>query len=312
MASISKGRIAAWVLMVLLLGLVAVYQLRNIETEFLEDIDFEALPGQRVELPGGDTYYELGGPADGRKVVLVHGFTVPSYIWDPTFADLSKAGFRVLRYDLLGRGYSDRPDTDYTPERFAQQLLELTSALGWNEPVHVVGLSMGGLVSATYTDLYKERVRSLSLVDPLTVVHDKPGPLMYPVLGEWLMTAVIVPGVADAQSGDFYDQRFSEGWGERYQFQTRIKGFAQAVLSTVREFADYDIESRYRGVAATAVPVQLFWGKQDQVLPFSDSMLQRAWNPALAFHAIDKAGHLPHYEQNAVVSPLLIDFFNKQ
>lgn len=37
----------------------------------------------------------------------MHGFSVPYYIWEPTFAALVQAGLRVLRYDLYGRGYSD-------------------------------------------------------------------------------------------------------------------------------------------------------------------------------------------------------------
>lgn len=311
MASISKRRIVAWLVMVLLLGLIVVYQLRNIETQSVQDLDLSGLPGQRIELPVGASYYELAGPLDGPKVVLVHGFSVPSYIWDPTFEDLAAAGFRVLRYDLLGRGYSDRPVVDYTPDHFAQQLLELQDALGWHAPVHVVGLSMGGLVSASYAAEHKERVRTLSLIAPLTAVHDKPGPLLYPVIGEWLMTVFYVPGVADSQSADFYDPAFNEGWAQRYRFQTHIKGFARSVLSTLREFSDYDIARRYRQVAANATPVQLIWGQQDQVLPFSDSELQREWNPNLSFHAIDKAGHLPHYEQRAQVSPALVAFFRR-
>jgi len=39
-----------------------------------------------IELPNGVVHYEFGGPVDGEMVVLVHGFSVPAYIWDPTFA----------------------------------------------------------------------------------------------------------------------------------------------------------------------------------------------------------------------------------
>ena len=47
-----------------------------------------------VDLPAGTVHYELAGPANGEIVVLVHGFSVPSYVWDPTFAALVQAGFR--------------------------------------------------------------------------------------------------------------------------------------------------------------------------------------------------------------------------
>src|ERR1044072_6166059 len=55
--------------------------------------------GQFVRLSDGYTHYEIGGPPTGRPVVLPAGVSVPYYIWDPTFAALAQAGFRVLRYD---------------------------------------------------------------------------------------------------------------------------------------------------------------------------------------------------------------------
>ena len=67
------------------------------------------LPGNFIQLSDGVVHYELAGPEDAPVVVLVHGFSVPFFIWDPTFEGLSEAGFRVLRYDLYGRGFSDRP-----------------------------------------------------------------------------------------------------------------------------------------------------------------------------------------------------------
>src|SRR5215831_15233045 len=66
------------------------------------------MSGQFAKLSDGYTHYELGGPSDGRVVVLAAGFSVPYYIWDPTFDALTRAGFRVLRYDYYGRGYSVR------------------------------------------------------------------------------------------------------------------------------------------------------------------------------------------------------------
>jgi len=70
-------------------------------------------PGQFARLSDGYTHYEIGGPPDGRVVVLAAGATVPYYIWDPTFSALVGAGFRVLRYDYYGRGFSDRPDVPW-------------------------------------------------------------------------------------------------------------------------------------------------------------------------------------------------------
>src|SRR6185369_15401303 len=55
-----------------------------------------AMPGQFAKLSDGVTHYQLGGPENGRVVVLAAGFSVPYYIWDPTFKALTSAGYRVL------------------------------------------------------------------------------------------------------------------------------------------------------------------------------------------------------------------------
>src|SRR4029453_5740848 len=73
---------------------------------------------------------------------------------------------RVARYDYYGRGFSDRPNVRYTADLFDRQMLQLLDSLGWTGPVDIVGLSMGGPVTAEFTGRHPERVRSLTLADP--------------------------------------------------------------------------------------------------------------------------------------------------
>ena len=112
------------------------------ETAELDEAVRASAPGSFVRLSDGYTHYELDGPESGQPVVLVHGFSVPYFMWDPTFEFLTESGFRVLRYDLLGRGYSDRPKVRYDIDTFCQQLKELLDILGL-EQINLMGLSMG-------------------------------------------------------------------------------------------------------------------------------------------------------------------------
>src|SRR6185369_1931294 len=135
----------------------------------LRDLDAStrsALPGQFAKLTDGYTHYEIKGPDDARTVVLAAGFSVPYYIWDPTFAALSAAGFRVLRYDYYGRGYSDRPDIPFTQDLYVRQFTELLEFLHITQPVDLAGLSFGGSVITTIADRHPSRVRSLVYMDP--------------------------------------------------------------------------------------------------------------------------------------------------
>ena len=122
--------------------------------------------GSFVQLTDGVTHYELSNITKDHTVVLVHGFSVPYFIFDPTFHFLTRCGFRVLRYDLFGRGFSDRPDVNYNIDLFVEQLAELLDALRLTRPVTLIGLSMGGPISTTFTARYPERVNKLVLIDP--------------------------------------------------------------------------------------------------------------------------------------------------
>src|SRR5205085_9661224 len=93
--------------------------------------------------------------------------SVPLYIWDSAAAALAGAGYRVLRYDEFGRGWSDRPRVEYTAELYDRQLNELLDSLGIRDRVDLGGVSMGGWVAATFAGRHANRVRSLMLVDPV-------------------------------------------------------------------------------------------------------------------------------------------------
>ena len=84
--------------------------------------------GKFIRLAKGITHYESGGVDTGKVVILIHGFSVPYYIWDATYDSLVQNGFRVIRYDMFGRGYSDRPNVVYDPPFYRMQLQDLISS----------------------------------------------------------------------------------------------------------------------------------------------------------------------------------------
>lgn len=57
---------------------------------------------------------------------------------------LASNGYRVLLYDLYGRGYSDAPRTTYDTTLYTTQLALLMQHVGWNR-AGVVGVSMVSL-----------------------------------------------------------------------------------------------------------------------------------------------------------------------
>jgi hypothetical protein len=103
------------------------------ETRELNDTTRKGAGGSFIALPDGVTHYELCGDENGIPVVLTPGFLAPYFIFDHTFDFLVRNGFRVLRYDLFGRGFSDRPAVPYGIELFVHQLRDLLDAMGFRQ-----------------------------------------------------------------------------------------------------------------------------------------------------------------------------------
>ena len=79
------------------------------------------ITGKFIQLTDGITHYQTGGVDTGKTIMLVHGFSVPYYIWDGTYDSLVQQGFHVIRYDEFGRGFSDRPDAVYNLALYRKQ-----------------------------------------------------------------------------------------------------------------------------------------------------------------------------------------------
>jgi pimeloyl-ACP methyl ester carboxylesterase len=306
---VSAMRRLLLVLGLLLAAAAVTYVVRNPERRTLDAAERTAARGAFVELFDGVTHYEVAGPDTGQRVVLVHGFSVPSYIWDSTFTALAAQGFRVARYDLFGRGWSDRPRRDYSLDLTDLQLEELLDTLGWSGPVDLVGLSFGGAVVAAYTGRRPDRVRSMTLVDPVASTGS-PLPTMFrlPVLGGALWQVLAVPRMADGQATDFVDPSRFPDWAERYRVQQRYRGFGRALRSTLLQRESVRIDTLYARIGALGKRSLLIWGTEDSTvaITYADSVRQAI--PQIEFHAIEGAGHLPHMEKAAEVNPILVAF----
>lgn len=118
-----------------------------------------------IQLTAGKTAFEYAEGV-GETVVLVHGFALPSAIWDNTSRFLKNREMPVLRYDLYGRGFSDRPDVKYDADLFVGQLKELTDEIVGGGKFVLCGLSLGGAIAVQFAERYPERISRLVLLNP--------------------------------------------------------------------------------------------------------------------------------------------------
>lgn len=297
----------------IILVLLAAFLILNPEKQKI-DANVRALaPGEFVELPDGFVHYELKGAPEGELVVLVHGFSVPYYVWDPTVDALVKDGYRVLRYDLYGRGYSDRPKAEYDLAFFERQISELTTALVPGESFHIIGLSMGGPIVASFANHHPDLIKSVTLIAPevLPVTEKDIFPMNVPLLGEWIVGTYLVPfHLPQSQLDDFYQPKNFPGWEEQYREQLQYKGFKKAILSTIRNLVKFDPLAIYEKLHQSGIPTLLIWGKEDQSVSYEAIVELMERLPDTDYHFIEKTAHLPHYEKAEIVDPIIIEFLN--
>lgn len=289
---------------VLILG--SFYLYRNSETKTLTDQDRKQFGGDYIKLSDGITHYQLAGPDTGKTIVLVHGFSVPYYMWDSTYYKLIKNGYRVLRYDLYGRGFSDRPDASYDQEFYFKQLSELIRALHIKTPFTLAGVSFGGRLATDYTIKYPQNIDRLILIDP---GYQSMEPDKFELITRYYEH--IHPNErAQSQLADFkYPQRHPD-WVDRYKQQMQYKGFINSLISTMYNY-DCDGARENTLLNTKHKPILLIWGRDDKTDPFNFSDSVRAVLKT-EFFPVDDAGHLPHIEQADTVNSRILQFLKKK
>ena len=263
-----------------------------------------------VQLSNGFTYYKLGNKeTNAIPVVLVHGFSVPSYIWDPTFELLSDKGYFVISLDLYGRGFSENVDEIYTDELFANQVIELLQKLNIDS-AKFLGLSNGGRVISKIADI------NPSIVEELIYVASS-GFKYVEELNDKSVSEIEVsnfiknnyPTISEGQLLDFKYPEKHSGWDIKYEELLKYKGFAKALISTRKNH--YTMDSIHIKIQNSDIPVSTIWGDSDQVVLYKDfeKRIDSILPKRKEFFILD-SGHLPHMENPNEFNKILLSILN--
>jgi pimeloyl-ACP methyl ester carboxylesterase len=306
-------KVSGVIVLLLLILAAGYYVVQDSEVRELDNEIRAELGGTYVDTKHGVIHYQLKGPKNADLVVLVHGFSVPSYLWEPTYQFLLSEGYQVLRFDLFGRGLSDRPDEIYGLDLFSDQINDLLTALDINRPIQLVGLSMGGPVVTRFTNRYPEKVNALILQDPMVNRIDRSliSPLDINGIGEYLFCISVMPRFVTEHKNDPSKGIYFANWGDQYKQQVQFKGFRRAILSSLRYMTEYPFIEEYKALAKIEMPKLLVWGSDDQTIPISESKILRELMPKMEYQVIDGAGHVPSMEAPEKFNPILLQFLKE-
>jgi pimeloyl-ACP methyl ester carboxylesterase len=272
------------------------------------------MPGE----PAGATFAELDGArvrytdtGSGPAVVLVHGFASSLETWDLVLPELAKQ-HRVITLDLKGFGWTDRPEGDYSPQAQARLVLALMDKLGV-EKAALGAHSWGASVALAVALAAPERVTRLALYDAW--VYEEQLPTFFhwsraPGVGETLFALYYGERSDERIALAFHDPRFvTEKLVEDVEKALERPGTRAAALAAVRGQRFAAMQPRYRTIAA---PVQLFWGREDQVTPLSvGERLSRELRDA-RLTVYPECGHFPMIEAANASTTDLVKFLEAE
>jgi pimeloyl-ACP methyl ester carboxylesterase len=299
----------------LLLFLAAVmFFARDREPLTLDDAERSRLPGRFVALSRGYTNYETMGPASGPAIVLVPGISIPRTIFARTLAPLAEAGYRVISFDLYGRGFSDRPRVRYDGALFNQQIDDLLQALRIDGPITLVGVASGGLQALLYAESRPKRVDRLVLICPDGVnapVSDFVRMVRRPFVGE-LAGRIVMNAVGQRRWEERLqkysaDPRVIEDVTRQFRGQLKYKGFWRALTSSIASLPISEASDLFRRIERRGTQTLVLWGTNDVIIPTQLGHEVRRLMPSATYVEIP-AGHLPQYERPELTNEAILRF----
>ena len=282
--------------------------------------------GNLADLKNGKLYYRWFSPEkeNGEILVLVHGFSTPSVVWEGVLPYLLEEGFKVLVYDHYGRGYSSRPKVKYTKDLFVDSLDELIEHQEISQKINLVGYSMGGPIVAGYAEKHSEKVRSASFIAPAGYMslsvpwYQK---LFYrlltmPIIRQFI--GVVAPSIfyggnATLTLSTIEDEKHvpQERLNEIYREQMKYEGFTRSLLSTIKNFNLFQDKSSFKDIGNSEIPCSVIWGTSDETVSFDGhNEMQKDFNNLFST-VIENGFHDITYSMPTKVAKHLLSFLKQ-
>jgi len=252
-----------------------------------------------IDLNGRPVAMRHGG--NGPPFVYLHSTLGESMRWLP-FHDIWARHFTVYSPLHPGFGKSGGFDAIETIEDMAFHYVELFDALGFEEPVVLGGVSLGGWIAAEFAVRWPERVKCLWLsATPGLWVEEEPLPDLFRMMGdeEGLRKLLF-----HEPQGYMADMLF----GGAKDDERILTGFqAMTVLARLMWERPYSprLPARLHRIEC---PVLLLWGEQDRLVPPAYGRAYQKYLPKAELKLLRDCGHLGMFEKEKEFVEAVLSF----
>lgn len=274
--------------------------------------DLYMLPCEQFMIEAHGVRTRVVQAGDGPPLVFLHGIAGTLEAHMPAFPALARH-FRLIAYDMPGRGWSDKPDCPYTIDYLSDHLVALLDALAI-EQVSLSGQSLGGWVAAWTAAHHPERVKKLILNNPGNV-RSRPEALAkvrasnlrqarYPSLDE----------VRERFAWLFHDRSkiTDEMIWIRYACYSQ-PGFARA-MEHISSILVPEIRQHYawsqQWCSKIAAPTLLLWSDHNPIAAREDGQILLDWIPHIRLEQIG-GGEFPQYEETERFNRIHLEFLKE-
>jgi pimeloyl-ACP methyl ester carboxylesterase len=239
--------------------------------------------------------YSVSGSGQST-VLLVMGLGGRAADWGTAFPEILERRHRVVRFDNRGTGASSKPKAHWSLDDMARDAVSVLDAVG-AERAHVVGISMGGMISQLLALDHAARVERLVLMS----THPGGPNVVYPsaevagvfstdpgtpvdVMMRRAMRLISAPGFADAHP---------EVIDELVRLAVLQPTPWRAFMAQLQAIIESDRSSRLSSVTA---PTLIVHGDCDPLIPYPNGEALAKLIPASTFVTLEGCGHLPMWE----------------
>jgi len=263
--------------------------------------------GKSIVAAGLRTNYHDRG--NGSPVLMIHGSGpgVSAYAnWRLVMPKLAESR-RVIAPDMAGFGFTDRPaGAVYSMDNWVAQAIGLIDALDLPQ-VDLVGNSFGGALSLALAIRHPQRVRRLVLMGAAGISF----PLTPALDAVWGYTPSF-ENMRKVMDWFAYDRNLVTDELARLRFEASIQpGFHESYSSMFpapRQRWVEALASREKDIRALPHETLVIHGREDQVLPVSNSITLADWILRSQLHVFGRCGHWTQIEHAARFGRLVGDF----
>ncbi|MEC9358800.1 MAG: alpha/beta hydrolase [Pseudomonadota bacterium] len=264
--------------------------------------------GQYATLPNGHTIHYLD-QGSGTTVVFLHGSgsgACGHSNFKGNYPALVEAGYRVIVQDLIGYGYSDKPDDiDYPLELFVQCVKQTLDTIGVTRCT-LVGNSLGGAVAISLALKHPEILDRLVLLAP-GGVEEQADYFKMPGMAKMKEVFTSPEPMTASRMLDFFRTVFTVN-PDCVDEQLANERHALMQLQNPRVMQSMRVPDMTADLHRISCPALGFWGMQDQLMP-ETGILKLARNiPKLRMIVVPQCGHWVMIEHRDLFNRMLLDF----